>query len=274
MDRHPPRIALVGAAAISVLLGVLLGESLFAAARGWLAGEPARLQSVSIRGAQRVSLRDVAEATGVEPGARLTEIDVFSIEQNLAKHLWISNASALRLPTGRLLISVTERIARAVVAVSGEEGSFAVDATGTPFAPLEPGDLAMLPRLTASEDAVKDSADETLAFAIELAYRLPEFDLPLPSELFIAAGSDPVGFSLRLPDLEPRVVLGRDDFESRLAALARLLEAGLPQLTSSDSLDLRFADQAVLRGSPAPQGPAQAAAARGDATSSNARPTG
>ncbi len=245
-----------------------------AAAQSWIGGQPARLEAVSIRGAQRVPLEAIAAATGLKPGAPLNEIDPRSIERKLSEHPWISDAKALRLPTGRLLISVNERVARAVVAAGGEAGSLAVDATGTPFAAAESSDLATLPRLTTTDAVLKDEADETLALAVELAYRLPEFDLPLPLELFIAAPSDPTGYSLQLPDLKPRVVLGRSDFDARLSALARLLAAGVPEVTGSDSLDLRFADQAVLRGAPSLPRSAQAAAGRGRATSSNARPAG
>lgn len=268
-----PLAPFAGAAAVvSLLLGALLGDPWVAVARGWIAGEPVRLEAVSIRGAGRVPLESIAAATGLEPGAPLAEIDVRSVERNLSDHPWIASARALRLPTGRLLVSVTEQVARAVV--TGGDESFAVDAAGTPFARAEARDLATLPRLTPSDEVRVDQIDETLASAIALAYRLPEFDLPVPLELFIATASDPTGFSLRLPDLQPRVVLGRSDFDSRLAALARLLAAGLPELTGSEALDLRFADQAVLRGAPTPQESSQAAAARGRAASSIARPAG
>ncbi len=120
----------------------------------------------------------------------------------------------------------------------------------------------------------RDIADERLARAIELAYRLPEFNLPLPSELFISDEADPTGFAFRLPSLRPLIVLGHEHLDARLASLARLLKSELEEVENSETLDLRFADQAVLRGAPPPKGADQAATARGHATSSRARPTG
>jgi cell division septal protein FtsQ len=233
-----------------------------------------QLETISVRGAERLTLSEIAESTGLSPGAALDSIDPREIEQQLSAHPWITEANAVRLPTGRLLLRVTERIPRAVVAVSDGGKSFAVDASGTPFALAETQDLSTLPKLIASGDIEKDESDARLARAIELAYRLPEFDLPLPSQLFISAEADPDGFALRLPNLTPRVVVGRSDFDSRIAKLARLLEASPAELARSESLDLRFADQAVLRGTSSSQGTAQAAVARGRASPSRARPAG
>ncbi len=276
MDRPGLPIAIVGPTAVVVSLaaGALFGSPLVAAARSWIAGEPVHLETISVRGAARLTLSEIAESTGLSPGAALDSIDPREIEQQLSAHPWITEANAVRLPTGRLLLRVTERIPRAVVAVSDDGKRFAVDASGTPFALAETRDLSTLPKLIASGNIEKDEPDARLARAIELAYRLPEFDLPLPSQLFIAAEADPDGFALRLPNLTPRVVVGRSDFDSRIAKLARLLEAGPAELARSESLDLRFADQAVLRGTSSSQGTAQAAAARGRASPSRARPAG
>ncbi len=120
----------------------------------------------------------------------------------------------------------------------------------------------------------RDIADERLARAIELAYRLPDFNLPLPSELFISDEADPTGFAFRLPSLKPRIVLGHEHFDARLTSLSRLLEMELEEVEGSETLDLRFADQAVLRGAPPVKRAKQAATERGHATSSKARPTG
>ena len=131
-----------------------------------------------------------------------------------------------------------------------------------------------MPLLISSGEIKTGEPDARLARAIALAYSLPEFDLPMPSELSIPADHDAVGFALRLPNLTPRIVMGRADFDARLAKLVRLLEADLPEVMRSESLDLRFADQAVLRGTSPSQRATQAAAARGRASPSKARPTG
>ncbi len=89
-----------------------------------------------------------------------------------------------------------------------------------------------------------------LAAAVELAGQLGAAGLPRPLEIDVAAADDPTGFALRLADFAPLVVLGRDDLALRLQALARVLETAPPEAAGADTLDLRFADQVVLRGTP------------------------
>ncbi len=272
---RPPWYAVVPAVVIaSLTIGALFGSPLVATARSWIAGETVRLEAISVRGAERLSLAEIAESTGLPPGAEWASVDPRKIEASLIEHPWIANANAVRLPTGRLLVHVTEQIPRALVALGKPAQDFAVNVQGVPFAPAGNRIPSGLPRLILSGAVERDIADERLVRAIELAYRLPEFDLPLPSELFISDEADPTGFAFRLPNLKPRIVLGHGHFEARLASLARLLETGLEEVEGSETLDLRFADQAVLRGAPPPKGAEQAATARGHATSSRARPTG
>jgi cell division septal protein FtsQ len=272
---QPPRtLVLAGITAVSLLLGAGFGNPLVATARSWIVGEPVRLETISVSGAERLSPAAIAESTGLTPGAALDSIDSRVIEQSLSEHPWIADARALRLPTGQLLIEVTERVARAVVVTENGELGSAVDASGMPFAPAEEQDLSTLPKLKTKSEIESHVADEQLARAIALAYQLPEFDLPLPTELSIAADSDPVGFTLHLPDFSPQIIIGWEDFETRLAKLARLIEENLEEVGNAQTLDLRFADQAVLRGSSPPKEATQAAAARGGVASSKARPTG
>ncbi len=272
---HPPLYAVVPAAVVaSLTIGALFGSPLVATARSWIAGETVRLEAISVRGAEHLSLAEIAESTGLPPGAEWASVDPRKIEASLIEHPWIANASAVRLPTGRLLVHVTEHIPRALVALGKPAQDFAVNVQGAPFAPAGNRVPSGLPRLIPSGAVERDIADERLARAIELAYRLPEFDLPLPSELFISDEADPTGFAFRLPGLKPRIVLGHSHFDARLTSLARLLETGLEEVEDAETLDLRFADQAVLRGASLPKGAEQAATARGHATSSRARPTG
>jgi cell division septal protein FtsQ len=272
---HPPLSVVVPAAVVaSLAIGALFGSPLVATARSWIGGETVRLEAISVRGAEHLSLAEIAESTGLPPGAEWASIDPRKIEASLIEHPWIADASAVRLPTGRLLVHVTEQIPRALVAIGKPAQDFAVNLQGMPFAPVDNQASSGLPRLIPSEAVERDIEDESLARAIALAYRLPEFNQPLPSELFISDGADPTGFAFRLPNLKPRIVVGRNHFDARLANLTQLLETQLEEVEHSETLDLRFADQAVLRGAPPSKRAEQAATKRGYATSSKARPTG
>ncbi|MBW2577161.1 MAG: FtsQ-type POTRA domain-containing protein [Deltaproteobacteria bacterium] len=245
----PFQLVVPAAVIASLAIGVLFGSPLVATARSWIAGEPLRIEAISVRGTEHLSPAEIAESTGLPLGAEWASVDPREIEASLIAHPWIADARAVRLPTGRLLIHIGEHSPRAVVAIGKPAQDFAVNQEGVPFAPAGGRAPAGLPRL------IPNAAVE-------------------PSELFLSDEGDPTGFAFRLPNLKPRIVLGHDHFDARLTSLARLLETGLEEVEGSETLDLRFADQAVLRGAPSPKGAKQAAATRGHAASSKARPTG
>jgi len=90
----------------------------------------------------------------------------------------------------------------------------------------------------------------------------------------VSAQDDPEGFALQLADPRARVVLGREDLDARLDDLAQLLSARPDAVAAAEQIDLRFADQAVLRDGPAREGWATTAVGRGRGTPPNGRPAG
>jgi hypothetical protein len=91
---------------------------------------------------------------------------------------------------------------------------------------------------------------------------MQQLGLAAPDEVRVAAPGDPEGVSLRLPGLAGVVVLGRESFDARLRDLARLIESQPEAAARAARIDLRFADQAVLRSEAAREG-SQAAVLRG-----------
>jgi cell division septal protein FtsQ len=231
-------------------------------------GGDAQLDAISVRGASHLAIAEVAAATGVPRSAALSSIEPASVEERLEDHAWIAEASALRLPTGRLLVGVTETVPVAVLAAGQPAQTFLIDADGVPFAPAEGSPDEALPRVVTDRAVAPLEPDEDVARAVQLARDLPRFGLAQPVWISVAAESDRRGFALRLPGLRARIVLGWEDLDAKLRELARLLAADVPEIGSAAELDLRFADQAVLRNEPLPEGAAQAAAARGRAAPS------
>jgi cell division protein FtsQ len=254
-------------------IGALFGSGLVTAIGGLLADEPARLEAIHVGGAVRLSADQVAAATGVARGIELASVDEEAVVEQLQTHDWIEEARALRLPTGSLLVRVRERVPVALAMAGEPPALFFVEASGTPFAAVEEDSSSALPVLSAAAVATREPS-AALAEAAQLARRLPDFGLPIPATVSIAAEDDPEGFALRLPGRPARVVLGREDLDRKLSLLARLLAEELPQLAAATNLDLRFADQVVLRKGETPKGVAQAAATRGRAASSKSRPSG
>ena len=140
-------------------------------------------------------------------------------------------------------------------------GDFFVDATGTPFAPVQ-GGTEHLPRLATAAPPTANRPDPELARALALAHRLPALGLELPRKMGLSPAGDPTGFVLFLVHPPKQVVLGRDDPEAALERLVPLLAAKLPEVAAAAQIDLRFADQAVLRAMTAPKGAATAASTR------------
>ena len=264
--------ALVLLVALSVAAGALPGVPLITAVRGWVAPEPPRLASIHVRGASQLALVEIAVATGLPGGVAVADIDPRAVAKRLEGHAWIAEARAVMLPLGDLVVEVVERRALAVIAEGVDGPVRAVDAAGIPFAPATPVHRESLPRLVTDGEITVDEPNASLAEAVALAYRLPAFGLHLPAEVGVSA--EPEGFSVQLAERPTRVLLGREDLDSKLEGLAHILAANAVPADEPASLDLRFAGQGVLRASAVQTGPAQAAAARGNAAASMTRPSG
>jgi cell division septal protein FtsQ len=254
------------AALLAVATGAASGVSL-ASGADWF-GRDAQLRAISVRGASRLAAADVARATGLARSAALTAVEPASVEEQLEAHAWIAGAQALRLPTGTLLVDVTEMVPAALVSAGTPAKTWLLDADGTPFSPAGADVGGALPRLVTAGAVAPNEPNPTLAAAVQLAHRLPHFGLTQTAEIAIAEADDPRGFTLRLDGLPTRIVLGREDLDAKLRKLARLLAADVPEVDGGTELDRRFADQAVLRNEPPPEGAAQAAASRGRAAPS------
>ena len=246
--RGLPTVAFVLAGSFAVGLGG--GGPVAEAAAAWLSGSAPRVEVIAVRGARQLSATDISAATGVPRGIDLRGVDASAVAVQLAQHPWIASARAVELPTGRLLVEVVERQAVATVSARDSKQAFAVDANGSAFAPLLDDATLELPRLVQKAAVVIGEASPDLAAAVELAGQLAARGLPRLLEIEVSGPEDPAGFSLRLEGFAPRIILGRDDLGERLRALARVLEVRLPEATGADTLDLRFADQVVLRGTP------------------------
>ena len=270
-----PRPGLRAAAlvlAASFAAGFGGGSSLAEAVASWLGGRAPRVEAIAVRGATQLSKEEVAVATGVARGEDLRRVEGPKVASRLTRHPWIASARAVELPEGRLLVDVVERVAVATVSGPNSATLIAVDANGTPFAPAGDRPAAGLPHLVQSSPVAVGQESPELAEAVAFAARLAALGLPRPVEIGVSAPDDPTGYWLRLEDFAPRILLGREGLDARLQALARLLEVAPPAAAEAAVLDLRFADQVVLRGTPSgkpeaiatgPHAPASGQAASG-----------
>jgi cell division septal protein FtsQ len=253
----------VAVAVMAVAIGAFVGTSLDDGS-DWLRSD-SRVESIAVRGARHLDAAEIAQASGVPRNAALDAVEPEAVAGRLAEHDWIVDARTLRLPTGTLVVSVTERSPAGRVVGPASDEIHLVDASGTPFAMASEGDEDALPlvRLPGAVAAQESNAD--VARALEIPDALRRFGLPASREIAISAQGDPTGFTLRLSGVAPRVILGWEDLDPKLRELARLIAAELQEFAESTELDLRFAGQGILRNEPLPEGAEQAAAARGHA---------
>lgn len=196
-------------------------------------------------GASHLSAQEVAAASSVRAGQRLIDLDLAEIERRLTSHPWIASATLTRLPPGRLLIDISERQPGAVTPT--EHGPYFVDASGTAFAPAFPTSQEERVRFELDPPAQPGQADLRLTACVALMKQVAGEDLPRLQSVRITRDSDPRGITIRLAGVESEVVLGRGDVDPKLDRLGRLLRAELPELADAKTIDLRFAQRAVLR---------------------------
>ena len=241
--------------AVPLLFGTLLASTVTATVLRWWNEKPATLQSIAVQGTERLTSEDVAWATGLARGSLLHEISETEVVRTVAAHPWIREARVATLPTGTLIIDVTEREARAVL--RDDSGLHFVDEDGIAFAVvhLEDEQVAARLPLIVGNDSIAASRRQGMTIAARLAeMALPGFardDAPHRGLILELPSADDArrGWVLR-GEQGPEVILGSDDVAvvtGRLDRLDRLLEADLGALEAVTAIDLRFAGQAVLR---------------------------
>jgi cell division septal protein FtsQ len=263
--RRGPRVVVAAfAAGLGVVIGAPVGE--------WLLGMDGRpVDALAIHGASQLRPDAIAKQSGIAPGADLGTIEVGAVASALEAEPWIEHARALTLPSGTVVLAVQERVAAAIATI--DDTHYAVDHSGRAFAQVSIADHPRLPRIQATE-APTDAADPRFAQAITLAERLPAYGIATQATVVVPKADDAEGFLLSLPGVPARIVLGAQEPEARLAPLAELMARRPDAVAMATNIDLRFANQVVLRTAPARDGSSQNAAARGRAKSTLGPPTG
>lgn len=262
---------------VLTLLGVAAGLAVAAAATpaalrvvragaAWLHDDLLALRTVSVEGASRISATDVAAASGLVGGTSLLDVRPDAVAARLREQPWIADAYVLRLPPSRVLVAISEKVPRAVAMAGAGGSAWLVDERGEAFAPASPEDVSRLPHLVSTRFPVRPrSRSDVLASAVALERALARDGFASPVAIELPAPGDAQGLAVRLAETPARVLLGSGELDEKLGRLARLLEARLPETAAAGTIDLRFADQAVLRSPAFPEGAPRPAAAPGGA---------
>ena len=225
--------------------GALSGETLLARAFPERAAQ-VRLALLGNRNAEALEL---AAAAGVGPGVRLASLDLAQVRAGVASHPWVRSVRVAALPPDRLLVAVEEREPVALAPIGAV--TWLVDRSGTAFLPA--AERQALPVLLGA--AAPD--DPRLADGVAWLEALAAHDIEGPVQLALT-DADPArapALALAADAAAPgaRVLLGAGERDAKLARLARLLAAGLPELATAAEIDLRFGADVILRPRPEPE---------------------
>ena len=258
--------------ACSLLIGLGFARAVTATAITWWSEEPALLEAIAVQGTKRLTGEEIARATGLARGGPVDALSPGALAEQVATHPWVRSARVAVLPTGTVIVDVDERRPRALLRSpdqSGERSAWHfVDDAGVAFARVPARlsragsvEFARLPALGmhAASDHLRNAPDPTMRDALALLSRLDGLvleGLARPDrphrglELWLPDGDADSGWVLRRTQPELQVILGRGDVAAvseRLDRLERLLSAGLAETRATESIDMRFAGQAVLR---------------------------
>jgi len=244
--RRPARLRGIAAGGAALAVGLLLGPSLASVAAGsvdLVRGGLLRLERATVVGARRVPAATLVRAAGVARGTPLLDVDPQAVAGRLEALPGVRVARVWRLPTGRLVIGVRERVPRARVAATAAWQ--VVDDAGIAFPAADAAELASLPEVRTRAAVRPGEPDPELAGAVALLREAEARGLRVAS---VSGAGDPAGLALRLPGVPARFVLGEGPWEAPLARLVELLGRRPELALRASSVDLRFAGQAVLRG--------------------------
>ena len=240
---------------LSLVAGIGLAEPVEKQIAEWAENDFGMLERMAIQGNHRLSFAEIAATTGIRRGTSLAAIETSVIAERLVREAWIREADVLRLPPSTLLIRVEEREPRALLLPrpgnTEGTGPRLVDASGHVFI-ASTGDEA-LPRLVGGEWLDTNGKHAVLVKALALfeqlqtpeLSRLGDFGEELLIYLPVPGSSE--GWRLRG---RVDVVLGQRELIPRIHRLTQLMQT--EEILSARGnqrllIDLRFAEQAVLR---------------------------
>jgi cell division septal protein FtsQ len=200
------------------------------------------VRRLEIEGAQRLDPAELVRAAlpdGVAPPASPEEI-----AERLEAHPWVAHATTARIAPDAVVARIEEYAPVAVAEALGETPVL-VDADGVPFADAVGGEWNALPRLVVAEPPARDRREALLAQGVALAKAVAEAGF---GQIELALdGEDPNAVpALRVAGVQARIVLGAGDPGPKLALLKTALASDVSAREARE-IDLRFADQLVLR---------------------------
>lgn len=228
---------------------VLLGGLIVAGANFWKSTLVVR--NVQIHGNRVVAANEILQLAHITEGARLYELDLMQIQQDVLSHYFLKDVVVERDPPSGVRITVTERTPVAMINV-GEIRY--LDAEGVVLPHALSGELYDLPYISGVPPGVRANVGTTLthpdireALAIIATAQVVGPEVPhLFSEIRLRAGGDLV---LYAAEGAVPIIFGRGNAGSKLLVLDVFWKNVVRERGpgSVQYIDIRFADQVVVK---------------------------
>lgn len=206
------------------------------------------VQQIRVEHQMRVSEGDILDASDIEIGDSLFDLELHLIGRKIEEHAWIARADVERAFPDQVVIRVIEREARAVIDLGY---LYYVDKGGEVFKMLESGDQLNYPVITGIDrQYLLDNPDQTqdsLNVALQLMDELDKrtiFNLDDVSEIHY----DPQeGLILHTRIGGVPVRIGTQDFEAKLNRLETIYNDLEPRLLALKYIDLNVTDRVIVK---------------------------
>jgi cell division protein FtsQ len=206
------------------------------------------VEKIRIMNLQRLTSEEIVAESDIRGGDNIFNLNLAMIGKNIEKNPWVAKAEIERIFPRDVVITVTERVARAIINL---DYLYYVDVNGEIFKSLSADSHLDYPVITGLDRQFflnqPEKAEALLVKAIGLLNLLSTnrvFNGDQISEIHI----DPKkGFVLTTNNFGVPVTLGHDDFRSKLDRLEKIYEDIQPDLASLLGIDLNVAERVIVK---------------------------
>ena len=228
--------------------GILLASGALLTAQLLLESGYFGVSQVRVEQQVRVSEGDILDASDIQIGDSLFDLELHMIGRKIEEHPWIARAEVERSFPNQVVIRVEERQVRAIIDI---DYLYYVDRSGVVFKMLETGDELDYPVITGIErQSLLDEPDRTLD-SLELILGLMDqleqrrlFNLDDVSEIHYDQQEGLIVHT-RIGGVPVR--MGRQDFHAKLDRLEAIYEDLEPRLMALKYIDLNVTDRVIVK---------------------------
>ena len=221
---------------------------------GWRWLMQVTLESVEIRDTLNATDIEIRDLVALDTGIVLYRLDTVVIEDRIRRHPWVESANVSRLPTGTMIVDVSEREPVVQVIEAGGRPDFYMDRFGFPMARTDSSiyDVPLFFGYSKAYHPLKRTEDPVVRAFLEALAEAPGESRRIISEVSLRSGEVwlrlvPAGNHGATP-----VRMGDTEFGERLVRLSAFWEQAM--ITRQDKvfemIDLRFKSQIVAREKP------------------------